>query len=100
MNQKDVIALSYDGETTPLVSAKTSGTAANELLKLAAEKNVYVHEDQELYDRLSLLAAGEPIPAALFIVIAEILAYSYYLQGKTPEQWTRKDGTKAINLKS
>ncbi len=100
MTDKEVIALSYDGETTPLISAKTSGKAADDLLKLATEKNVYIHEDQELYDRLALLAAGEPIPAALFIVIAEILSYSYYLQGKTPEQWTRTDGTKAINLKS
>ena len=39
------------------------------------------------------------VPPALYVVIAEILAYSYLLQGKYPEHWQRADGSRAVDTK-
>jgi flagellar biosynthesis protein len=50
--------------------------------------------------RLETLREGESIPPALYVVIAEILAYSYLLQGKYPEHWRRTDGSKALDVKA
>ena len=47
---------------------------------------------------LALWHRYRPQPA-LYVVIAEILAYSYLLQGKFPEHWQRQDGSRAIDTK-
>jgi flagellar biosynthesis protein len=36
---------------------------------------------------LSTLDLGQDIPESLYFVIAELLAYSYVLQGKIPPGW-------------
>ena len=72
----------------------------NKLLALAEEQGLYIHQDPELLERLAVLQDGDPIPPALFVIIAEILAYSYVLQGKMPEHLRRADGTTAIDVKS
>ena len=41
-----------------------------------------------------------PVDDESDVVDAEILSYSYLLQGKFPEHWKRKDGTDAINMKA
>ena len=46
---------------------------------------------------LKHLKEGEGVPKELYSIIAEILAFSYYLQGKTPSSYTRPDGSRAIN---
>ncbi|WP_024870850.1 EscU/YscU/HrcU family type III secretion system export apparatus switch protein [Tolumonas lignilytica] len=97
---KDIIGLTYDGQTTPSVSHKASGSVAEQILKLAEKQGLYIHQDPELLERLSVLQDGDPIPPALFVIIAEILAYSYVLQGKTPEHWRRPDGSTGINVRS
>ena len=55
---------------------------------------------EELRGELESLREGQSIPKELFVIIAEILSYSYLLQGKFPEHWKRKDGTDAINMKA
>lgn len=97
---KELVALSYDGNDAPTVTQRATGFLATEILRLAEEQGLYIHQDAELLSRLSELQDGDQIPPALYIVIAELLAYSYFLQGKTPEHWKRPDGTIGINLKT
>lgn len=99
-NEKEIIGLTYDGETAPFISQRASGSLATQILALAEEQGMYIHQDSELLDRLSVLQDGDGIPPALFVVIAEILAYSYLLQGKTPEHWRRNDGSTAVDIRS
>lgn len=98
--ETELIGLTYDGATTPQVSQRASGSVAEQILALAEEQGLYIHQDPELLERLAVLQNGDPIPPALFVIIAEILAYSYVLQGKMPEHWRRADGTTAIDVKS
>lgn len=91
------ISLRYDGDAAPHVASKGEGATAEQILAMAAEAGLYVHQDPALLERLASLQEGEPVPPALYVVIAEILSYSFLLQGRYPEHWQRADGTTAVN---
>ena len=76
------IALEYDGEQAPTVTARGSHQTADEILRLAKEANVPIHHDSELSLLLSQLDLGDRIPEALYVVIAEVLCFAYRLSGK------------------
>lgn len=86
------IALTYDGTNAPTVSATGQDELAREMIRIAQENGVPLYEDPDLAALLSRLDLGEAIPETLYRVIAEILAYSFYLQGFTPEDF--RDGRK------
>ncbi len=97
---KEAVGLSYDeaNRRTPVVSSKGEGAMADAIIAMANELGIYVHQDEQLLNELKCLKEGEEIPRELFEVIAQILAFSYLLQGKTPQAWTRPDGSRAINI--
>lgn len=82
------------------VSALGYESRAQAIIDMAKELGVYIHKDPVLLNELKALKEGEQVPEQLFQIIAEILAFSYLLQGKTPESYVRADGTKAINTKA
>ena len=95
------VAISYNEENkSPFVSALGYESRAQAIIDMAKELGVYVHKDPVLLNELKALKEGEQVPEQLFQIIAEILAFSYLLQGKTPESYVRADGTKAINTKA
>lgn len=95
-------ALSYDENSgkAPILAAKGSGSRAGEITEMAKELGIYIHQDEQLLNELQRLREGEEVPQQLFGIIATILAFSYVLQGKTPEGWPRPDGSRAINTKA
>ena len=95
------VAISYNEEKkSPFVSALCYESRAQAIIDMAKELGVYIHKDPVLLNELKALKEGEQVPEQLFQIIAEILAFSYLLQGKTPESYVRADGTKAINTKA
>jgi flagellar biosynthesis protein len=78
------IALQYDGENAPTVTASGEGDIAEEILRIAREHNIPLREDALLADMLSELNLGEEIPPMLYRVIAEVIAYAYLVSGKVP----------------
>lgn len=95
------VAISYNEEKkSPFVSALGYESRAQAIIVMAKELGVYIHKDPVLLNELKALKEGEQVPEQLFQIIAEILAFSYLLQGKTPESYVRADGTKAINTKA
>lgn len=78
------IALQYDGENAPLVTASGEGAIAEEILRIAREHNIPLREDALLAELLSDLNLGEEIPPMLYRVIAEVIAYAYLVSGKVP----------------
>jgi flagellar biosynthesis protein len=78
------IALKYDGENAPRLTAKGRGELANRLLALAQENDVPLHEDAELAALLSQIPLGEEIPESLYRAVAEVIAFAYLLSGKLP----------------
>ena len=85
--QKTAVGLQYDGKTAPKVIAKGHGNLAQEIIEVAKEHGVMVHEDEQLSQLLSTLELGEDIPKQLYVMIAELIAFSYVLQGKFPDNW-------------
>ncbi len=92
MNEKDkkstprfAIALEYDGEQAPVVTAKGHQETAEEILSIAEQENIPVYEDRELSALLDQLDLGDHIPQSLYVVIAEVLSFAYRLSGKHKE---------------
>ncbi|WP_330148307.1 EscU/YscU/HrcU family type III secretion system export apparatus switch protein [Shewanella oncorhynchi] len=84
---KQAVALSYDGRNAPKIVATGEGLIAEEIIALAKANGVYIHKDPHLSHFLQLLELGEEIPKELYLLIAELIAFVYMLDGKFPEQW-------------
>lgn len=84
---KQAVALSYDGRNAPKIVATGEGLIAEEIIALAKANGVYIHQDPHLSHFLQLLELGEEIPKELYLLIAELIAFVYMLDGKFPEQW-------------
>lgn len=76
------IALNYDETSAPKVTAKGRGLVAEEILKLAAEHDIPIKEEPELVELLATVEIGDQIPEALYIAVAEVIAFAYTLKGK------------------
>ena len=81
-----VVALTYDGITAPMLSAKGSGEIAEEIIKVAKEHNIPIREEPELTELLSELKLNQEIPRELYVAVAEVIAFAYMLKGKVPNQ--------------
>ena len=82
---KQAVALFYDGEQAPTVTAKGEGATAEEIIAIARENGITLCENGPLLDLLMTLELGDHIPESLYIAIAQIIAFAYHLQGKEPE---------------
>lgn len=81
---RQAIALSYDGDQAPTLSAKGEDELADAILALAREHEVPIYENAELVRLLARLELGEQIPEALYLTIAEIIAFAWQLRGRVP----------------
>lgn len=87
-NEKVAVALKYDGITAPKVTAKGEDAIADEIIAIAEEHGIHLHEDRELVKFLSEFELNEEIPETLYRVVAEIIAFAYMLKGKFPENYS------------
>ena len=86
--QKDAlgqaVALQYDGANAPKVTAKGEGLTAQQIIAIAKEHDIPLHEDPQLVQLLSQIDLGEEIPRNLYIAVAKVIAFAYMLTGKRP----------------
>ncbi|MFY0640324.1 MAG: EscU/YscU/HrcU family type III secretion system export apparatus switch protein [Bermanella sp.] len=82
---EQALALFYDGGQAPVVSEKRFGKAAQELVNIAYEAGIPIYENPELLEQLSALSIGDNIPPELYRLVAEILAFAFFIQGKAPK---------------
>lgn len=83
--RETAVALKYDGNRAPTVAASGLDQVAEEIIRIAREHDVPLYENAELAGILARLDLDDEIPETLYRVIAEILAFAFHLQGKTPE---------------
>lgn len=83
--RRRAVALHYDGENAPRITAKGEGWLADAILERAREADVPLQEDEQLAVLLSQLDLGEEIPRELYVAVAEVIAYAYMLTGRTPD---------------
>lgn len=78
------VALKYDGEHAPRVTAKGAGAVAENIVALAVEHGIPMQDNPLLAQTLAQLELNEEIPPALYIAVAEVIAFAYQLSGKRP----------------
>ena len=73
------VALRYrSGEdAAPRVTAAGTGPVAERILELAREHDLPLRHDPDLVEALAVLDLGAFVPAELYDVIAEVLAWAY-----------------------
>ncbi len=83
------VALKYDGKNTPTVTAKGKGSLAAEIISLAKDNNIPLDSNPELVNILSSIPLGDEIPDALYLAVAEVIAFAYFLSDKAPEGYAK-----------
>jgi flagellar biosynthesis protein len=75
------IAIKYDvkKDRAPRIVASGRGGIAEEILRIAEENQVPFYEDKTLAEMLSKLEFDAEVPAELYAIIAEVLAFVYQL---------------------
>ena len=76
------VALSWSGDGAPVVSAKGRGLIAEEIIRLAREADVPMHEDVHLVQALASVDLDTEIPEALYVAVAQVLAFAFEISGK------------------
>ncbi len=86
---KQAIALNYNENSIsnpiPKVTATGQNEIAEQIIALAREHDIPIHEDPDLAILLSQLELYEDIPESLYLVVAEVLAFAYIVSGKAPK---------------
>ncbi|NRR30050.1 EscU/YscU/HrcU family type III secretion system export apparatus switch protein [Oxalobacteraceae bacterium] len=78
---KSAVALAYQsGAPAPKVVAKGRGLVAEQIIAVAAESGVFVHESRELVSLLMEIDLDKQIPPMLYRTIAELLAWLYHIE--------------------
>ena len=85
------VALLYDGQNAPRITAKGRGALAEKLLEQARIHQIPLEEDPELAAILSQIPLGNEIPDSLFRAIAEVIAFAYLVSGKRPPGFTEPE---------
>lgn len=89
--QELAVALNYDGENAPKITAKGKYEMARRILEKAEEADIPLKYDPELAAILAQIPLDDEIPENLYRAVAEVIAFAYFIAGKTPEGWTAED---------
>jgi len=79
------VALHYDEVSAPRVVAKGTDDIAQKIYEIARRHQVPLQENRELVQLLSKIELGDQIPEVLYLAVAEVIAFAYYLRGKVPK---------------
>ena len=81
---KKAVALKYEpgDDNAPRVTAKGTGAVADKIIELAKQHGIPVKDDPDLVEVLAKLDLNEEIPPELYIIVAELLAFLYKINGK------------------
>ena len=82
--QLEAVALEYGKHKTPVVVAKGSAELAQLIVEEAERQGVYVAQDPQLLALLARLELDQEIPEELYVAVAVVLSWAYWLQGMQP----------------
>lgn len=82
--KQQAVALRYKPykDNAPKVIAKGEGYVAEKIIDIARQHGIPVKDDPDLVEVLSKLDLEEEIPADVYVVVAELLAFVYSLNRK------------------
>lgn len=82
--ERIAIALEYDGNRAPFITATGENQLADEIIEIAKAHEIPIMENSELAGLLAKLEMGDEIPELLYLTIAQIIAFVYMLKDKIP----------------
>ena len=88
MNKKKIkkaVALEYGENPIPILTAKGGAEVAEAIIAEAEKQGVFIAEDKRLVSLLSQVELNEEIPENLYVSVAVILSWVYWLKGMRPE---------------
>jgi len=77
------VALKYDGSNAPKVTASGKNLTAKRIIEIAEEHSIPLESNSELAEILAQVPLGDEIPQELYAAVAEVIAFAYYLSGKS-----------------
>ena len=84
---RQAVALAYQkGGKAPKVVASGKGLIAEQIIALAHDNNVHVHESKEMVALLMGVELDKEIPPKLYQVVAELLAWLYKIEAAQPPE--------------
>ena len=81
-DRRIAVALEYDGENAPTVTAKGVDSIADRIVAIAIEHGVPLQRNDGLVGILSTLELGDEIPENLYRAVAEVIAFAYLLRAQ------------------
>lgn len=87
---KKAVALLYDQVRAPVLVAKGQGAFAEEIIAVAKSAGVHLAEDPVLAETLSYLQLQQEIPENVYVAVATVLAWAYWLKGEAPQVLTER----------
>jgi flagellar biosynthesis protein len=86
--RKGAVALGYNTKdhSAPHVIDKGFGIQAERIIKTAEKNKILIKEDPDLFNAFTKLNPGDEIPVKLYVVVAELLAYVYKVNGTIKEK--------------
>ncbi len=85
-NDELAVALYYDGDSAPKITATGSEDIARQIIALAIEHEVPIYENPELVALLATLELGDEIPEILYRTIAELICFAYEVKAMSDEE--------------
>lgn len=73
--KKLAVALSYENEGAPVVTAKGAGTMAEQIEKLAREAGVPIEQNPMMAEALSQIEVDQEIPVELYQAVAVLIGF-------------------------
>lgn len=80
--QQVAVALDYDGQGAPRVTAKGRGELAQRIIETAREHDVEIQENAVLAQALSAVELDDQIPEELYRAVAQVIAFVLSLRGE------------------
>lgn len=72
---KTAVALHYDGDGAPVVTAKGRGALAERIAAVAEQNGVAIEENPALAEALSAVELDQEIPIELYQAVAQVISY-------------------------
>ena len=85
------VALEYGLRTTPALIAKGDSEMAQLIIEEAKRQGIYIAQDPRLVEMLGRLDVDQDIPENMFVAVAVILSWVYWLRGMIPGDEKKRD---------
>ena len=79
------VALEYGDNPVPVITASGRAAVAQAIIREAEKQGVPVMRDPVLAARLAELPLGTPIPNDVYVAVAVVLSWVYWMEGREPE---------------